>query len=276
VAEYGLAHRGYAQTVSFFGEHVFVGDRSYDSDAIFGTSDKEQIIMATGAELVAIALPHVGEEYENVLVPKNNANWHGPWDCAEFASWIVFQGAGILYGCVDDHANPALVEAYTGAWKQDALNLGRRIDVDKAAAIAGAFVLRYPPAPNKMGHIAISDGQGGTVEAKSHAEDVVQDVIDGRRWDTGILVPGVTYDENVAPLVLHPPNKVIRMGANNDPDIVRAIQNALVSNGIDPGPVDGKYGPKTTAAVAAFQKLNHLVADGEVGPKTAAQLGIQL
>jgi hypothetical protein len=135
--------------------------------------------MATGAELVTIALPHVGEEYENVLVPKNNANWHGPWDCAEFASWIVFQGAGILYGCVDDHANPALVEAYTGAWKQDALNLGRRIDVDKAAAIAGAFVLRYPPAPNKMGHIAISDGQGGTVEAKSHAEDVVQDVIDG-------------------------------------------------------------------------------------------------
>jgi N-acetylmuramoyl-L-alanine amidase len=76
--------------------------------------------------------------------------------------------------------------------------------------------------------------------------------------------------------VLHPPKKVIRMGANNDPDIVRAIQNALVSNGIDPGPVDGKYGPKTTAAVAAFQKLNHLVADGEVGPKTAAQLGIQL
>jgi hypothetical protein len=48
-----------------------------------------------------------------VLVPKNNANWHGPWDCAEFMSWIVFQGAGILYGCVDDNANPASVEAYT-------------------------------------------------------------------------------------------------------------------------------------------------------------------
>ena len=232
--------------------------------------------MATGADLVAVALPHVGEEYENVLVPKNNANWNGPWDCAEFASWVVFQGAGILYGCVDDSANPASVEAYTGAWKHDALKVGKRIDVAKAAGIAGAFVLRYPPAPGKMGHIALSDGQGGTIEAKSHAEDVTQDVIDGRRWDTGILVPGVVYDETSAPLDVHPPNKVIRMGVANPPDVVRAIQIALRDAGIDPGPIDGKYGPLTMAAVAAFQKLKHIVMDGEVGPQTAPLLGIQL
>ena len=81
--------------------------------------------MATGAEMVAIALPHVGEQYENVQVPKNNANWHGPWDCAEFMSWIVFQGAGILYGCLDNNAKPSLADAYTGAWKRDSANLGR-------------------------------------------------------------------------------------------------------------------------------------------------------
>jgi peptidoglycan hydrolase-like protein with peptidoglycan-binding domain len=66
------------------------------------------------------------------------------------------------------------------------------------------------------------------------------------------------------------------MGANNDPNIVRAIQNALIAKGLDPGPVDGKYGPLTMAAVAAFQKIKELVMDGEVGPQTAPILGVQL
>jgi hypothetical protein len=91
--------------------------------------------MATGAGLVELAKQHIGEDYEFVLVPKNNANWRGPWDCAELMSWLVFQEAGNLYGCVDNNANPASVEAYTGAWKSDSAGLGRRIAANKAAAI---------------------------------------------------------------------------------------------------------------------------------------------
>ena len=231
--------------------------------------------MATGQAMLELARPHIGEEYQNVLVPKNNANWRGPWDCAEFMSWLVFQEAEFLYGCVDSDANPALVEAYTGAWKTDSARRGRRIPVNKAAAIVGGFLLRFPPAPGRMGHIAICDGQGGTVEAKSRAEGVVADTVRGRRWDTGVLVPGVTYNEDVVPLALGP-IRVVRMGANNDPQVVRNIQRALVDAGIDPGGVDGIYGPKTTAAVAAFQRVKGLVVDGEVGPQTAAALNIQL
>lgn len=231
--------------------------------------------MPTGSRMVELARQHVGDEYENILVPKNNANWHGPWDCAEFMSWLVFQEAGILYGCFDSRANPALAEAYTGAWRTDSANLGRRISPEKAAAIVGGFLLRFPPGPNKMGHIAICDGEGGTVEAKSHREGVVADTVRGRRWDTGILIPGVTYDENVEPLPLGAV-RVVRMGAQNDPAIVRKIQLALEEAHIDSGGVDGKFGPKTTAAVAAFQRLKGLVVDGEVGPQTAAALGIQL
>ena len=231
--------------------------------------------MATGSAMLELATHHVGEKYENVLVPKNNANWHGPWDCAEFMSWLVFQEAGILYGCFDTPTNPALVEAYTGAWKTDSATRGRRISVNKAAAIVGGFLLRFPPAPGRMGHIAICDGVGGTVEAKSHAEGVVKDTVRGRRWDTGILIPGVTYNENVQPLSLGP-IRVVRMGQSNDPEVVRNIQRALVTAGVDPGGVDGVYGPKTTAAVAAFQRLKGLVPDGEVGPQTAHALAVQL
>jgi N-acetylmuramoyl-L-alanine amidase len=230
--------------------------------------------MATGAAMVELAKQHIGDDYEFVLVPKNNANWRGPWDCAELMSWLVFQEAGKLYGCVDNNANPATVEAYTGAWKGDSAGLGRRIAANKAAAIVGAVLLRFPKI-GSMGHVAICDGQGGTVEAKSHSVGVVADTVRERRWDTGVLIPGVEYDEDVEPISLGPV-RVVRMGANNDPAVVRKIQRALDEHGIDSGGVDGIYGPKTTAAVAAFQTREGLVVDGEVGPQTALKLGIDL
>jgi len=41
--------------------------------------------MATGNDLLTIVAPHVGEEYIlGSLAPKNNSQWRGPWDCAEF------------------------------------------------------------------------------------------------------------------------------------------------------------------------------------------------
>jgi hypothetical protein len=63
---------------------------------------------------------------------------------------------------------------------------------------------------------------------------------------------------------------------NMDPNVVRQIQQALSQKGENPGPIDGIYGPRTAAAVSAFQSSKGLVADGEVGPKTAQALGVQL
>jgi len=65
--------------------------------------------MTNGSEMLALARTRIGEKYVNVCVPKNNSNWHGPWDCAEFMSWLVYQVGGFLYGCFDDHGNPATV-----------------------------------------------------------------------------------------------------------------------------------------------------------------------
>jgi N-acetylmuramoyl-L-alanine amidase len=233
--------------------------------------------MSTGRGMLELARQHIGQEYENVLVPKNNPNWRGPWDCAEFMSWIVFQDASILYGCINDSANPAVADAYTGAWQKDSASRGIRIPVQQAAAIVGGIVLRFPPEPGRMGHIAICDGQGGTVEAKGHAFGVVADTVHGRRWDTGVLIPSVHYDTGVTPLPLIQPAKVYYIGGPNmDPKVVRDIQQALLDAGIHPGPIDGIYGAITAAAVAAFQQIKGLVVDGEVGPQTAKELGINL
>src|SRR5262245_35003912 len=101
--------------------------------------------MAKGGDLVRKATTRIGEEYHlGTLVPKHTAASSGPWDCAELVSWCVFQVSNRLYGCNNDHANPAGADAYTGYWQRDAGTLGRVVTVDVAAQTPGAAVLRFP------------------------------------------------------------------------------------------------------------------------------------
>ena len=51
-------------------------------------------------------------------------------------------------------------------------------------------------------------------------------------------------------------------------DRVKGLQRELSRLGYEPGPVDGRYGPLTTAAVARFQESHELPADGVVDPAT--------
>lgn len=230
----------------------------------------------SGAGLLQRARMHIGEQYINTQVPKDDPHWHGPWDCAEFVSWLVFQEAGALYGCVDDAASPAKADAYTGAWKADLERLGKRVSVEEAAATVGGIVLRYPPGPGKMGHIAVCDGNGGTVEAKGRRYGVVADSVHGRGWHTGILIPGIAYGAS-SPIKVNPPAVIYEVDAPNmDKVIVTRIQEALAAKGFDPGLIDGDFGLNTQAAVLRFQEAEGMVVDGAVGPETAAALGVSL
>ena len=53
---------------------------------------------------------------------------------------------------------------------------------------------------------------------------------------------------------------------------VATLQRALAGLGYATGAVDGVYGPKTAAAVTAFQHASSLAADAIVGPLTRAAL----
>lgn len=230
--------------------------------------------MKLGSHFLRSAAKHLGERYIlGALAPKNNARWSGPWDCAEFVSWVVYQVTGQLHGCASNTSNPASADAYTGYWARDAKKTLQRITVAVALRTPGAILLRIP-APGLIGHIAFSDGKGGTIEAHSTKRGVIAGSATGRRWDMGLLLPGVRYTANaeVEPTPVPP---VIRLTKPHMTGTsVKRVQQALKKLGFDPGPLDGDYGPKTAAAVAAFQLAKGLVADGEVGPQTLKALAL--
>ncbi|MDO9264526.1 MAG: peptidoglycan-binding domain-containing protein [Desulfosalsimonadaceae bacterium] len=232
--------------------------------------------MVTGKELLELAETRIGEKYVNVLVPKDNPDWHGPWDCAEFASWVVYQKLKKLYGCTDNTGNPAVTEAYSGAWVRDASN-GALIPADELTALTapGLILIRKPPMPGRMGHVAISDGVGGTVEAAGTGLGVRRGKIGGRQWDFFSQIPGVRYTGSGQTPKIQPKPYLLRLEEPNmHGERVKAVQRALRDVGVSPGKIDGYYGPHTVAAVYAFQKCNRLVADGVVGPATAKKLKI--
>ena len=232
--------------------------------------------MPTGNELLKLAETRIGEKYVNVLVPKDNPNWHGPWDCAEFVSWVIYQKVGKLYGCTDNKGNPATTEAYSGSWVRDAQNGSLKpTDATTANSTAGVILIRKPPMPGKMGHVAISDGNGGTVEAAGTGLGVRRGKVEGRLWHFYTLVPEVVYTSTGAMIESRSlPFLLTLEDPNISGTVIKNVQRALKEAGFDPGKIDGQYGPHTVAAVFAFQKLNRLVADGIVGPLTAKKLGV--
>jgi hypothetical protein len=58
--------------------------------------------------------------------------------------------------------------------------------------------------------------------------------------------------------------------------VVESIQSRLAALGIDPGPIDGKFGTRTRNGVRVFQATRGLLENGEVGAETAAALGVTL
>ncbi len=62
----------------------------------------------------------------------------------------------------------------------------------------------------------------------------------------------------------------LRMGSRGP--AVEDLQRRLAAAGFDPGPINGTFTAKTDAAVRAYQKANHLMVDGIVGPQTRGSL----
>jgi N-acetylmuramoyl-L-alanine amidase len=236
--------------------------------------------MKTGQQLFELLAKHKGEKYHlGILVPKSDENYRGAWDCAEFVSWGIYQLTGKLFGCVKNDGNPTTADSYTGYIARDAESMKCTVPVEHAMRAAGALLLRI--AGNGVtGHVAVSDGKEGTIEAHSTKSGVIATGAKGRRWDCGVMCPYLQHSamwETSAPIAAVPIGPVYRLKKPVMQGFeIKTIQIKLNSLGFKCGKPDGVFGVQTYYAVKNFQlEQGYLVTDGEVGFKTLNALGLQ-
>lgn len=91
------------------------------------------------------------------------------------------------------------------------------------------------------------------------------------RPDVAAFVAGLTRAAPPHPGIM-PTVDIAALPSATRVQVVAAIQGLLMSWGIDPGPLDGKPGAKTLAAVKAFQARKTLAPTGMVDASTWAEL----
>jgi len=89
---------------------------------------------------------------------------------------------------------------------------------------------------------------------------------------------GLRVDGIAGPLTqtaLSAAKPILRPGdgyVGNGSPTVRRLQRELAAAGFVPGPIDGRYGPRTERAVMRYQAARHLQVDGIAGPQTLGRL----
>lgn len=81
-----------------------------------------------------------------------------------------------------------------------------------------------------------------------------------------------THYEIIGGSYLHGCDVLGESGALTDGSTVMSVQRALKDMGYDPGPLDGIFGPKTSAAITRMQGANGLTPTGQIDGAVIATL----
>jgi cell wall-associated NlpC family hydrolase len=207
----------------------------------------------TAEEFVQKCLEEKGDEYEwgGEYAPGTPADETREWDCS-----------GLVYTKLKElDIEPPRNSTAQLDWCREN---GTLISVDEAIGTRGALLLRE-------GHVAVSLGNGQTIEAMGEKWGVGVFSAYDRTFTDGGLVPGLTYRGSRVPPGETEPKKpgtrpTLRRGSSGES--VRFLQTKLKQLGYDPGPIDGIFGPGTERAVKNFQADQGLMVDGIVGKQT--------
>jgi cell wall-associated NlpC family hydrolase len=210
--------------------------------------------MSSLDDFVAIALTQKGDPY----IFGAEASFTDPnpsaFDCSELVQWAAAR-AGVKFADGAQNQRDACRQA------------GTLVSVDEGIHHRGALLFRIDEGPSND-HVAISLGDGKTIEARGKAYGVNVFNATGRTWTHAGFIPGL--DRGNATTEGAPSGRELRPGMRGED--VRWAQRRLQMHGLDPGPADGVYGPRTEKAVREFQSTHGLEVDAKIGPKTRAAL----
>lgn len=128
--------------------------------------------------------------------------------------------------------------------------------------------------------IVVRDINGVPLGGKKYKLTVEGAVYQGVLPDSGLLDRPIPADAVKGELKVwveddfpnYPDTWTLKLGHLDPVESLTGVQARLNNLGYDCGPVDGLNGPRTQAAVRAFQKDYGLTVDGVPGPKTQAAL----
>ena len=106
-----------------------------------------------------------------------------------------------------------------------------------------------------------------TKDGMDTAKDKVGNAVDKTKEKTGEAVDKTK--EKTADIKDTLRNKVSGRKGSDD---IRQAQQALMDKGIDPGPIDGKMGPRTKQALSDFQTKENLKVTGRLDSQTKDKL----
>ncbi len=224
--------------------------------------------MVYAADFVTLLLKQRGDTYDWGAQASDTDPDPSVFDCSELVRW----------GCARLGVRPTMPD---GTWTQyrHCHQYGTVTSATDAARTSGALLFRFSSDPlattPQDRHVAVSLGNGSTIEAMGKAYGVGSWSVAGRTWTHWARVPGLVYSAppkpppapgqvNTAPrwpgrLLMYPP-------ATRGPDVIQ-WQHQMNARGVGLV-VDGVYGPASRQACRNLQAENGLTVDGIVGGQT--------
>ncbi len=128
--------------------------------------------------------------------------------------------------------------------------------------------------------IVLQDDEGQPFVDKDYKLEVDGQVYEGTTDGDGLIEQEIPADAEQGELTVWLDEEasgtectwLLKIGHLDPVETMAGIQARLNNLGFDCGEVDGKNGPKTKAAVSAFQDQHGLTVDGIPGPQTQAKL----
>ncbi len=143
-------------------------------------------------------------------------------------------------------------ESVRGAWERR--RFAGQLPLERRLLPSAVSATKYTVILLAAGILVMAAEPALAVAATRHADPAHRSAVPVRSADTTVLTVGSGYSGGSTAVA------------------VRRLQGRLNSIGDSPGPIDGRYGPRTERAVERFQSAHGLRVDGIAGPITQATL----